>query len=144
VGQNDFSSNGVNQVKPGSINSPYKIAIDYSQSPFALYVSDTNNHRILVWYDATAFRSGDPANLRSDNPTSHRPTEHRYTRISQAIADLAFFTRGMALDWLGNLYVADSGNNRVLRYPRPVNQLGRITADTVIGQADSAVRPPTQ
>jgi uncharacterized protein (TIGR03437 family) len=32
--------------------------------------------------------------------------------------------------------VADSGNNRVLRYPRPVAQTGRITPDAVIGQPD--------
>src|SRR5207248_801377 len=36
----------------------------------------------------------------------------------------------------GTLYVADAGNNRVLRYPRPVNQSGRITPNAVIGQAD--------
>ena len=38
----------------------------------------------------------------------------------------------------GSLFVADSGNNRVLRFPRPVNQVGRITADGVIGQVDFA------
>jgi uncharacterized protein (TIGR03437 family) len=36
----------------------------------------------------------------------------------------------------GTLYVADSGNNRVLRFPRPVSQSGRITPDAVIGQLD--------
>ena len=36
----------------------------------------------------------------------------------------------------GTLYVADSGNNRVLRYPRPVSQSGRISPDAVIGQVD--------
>ena len=38
--------------------------------------------------------------------------------------------------YTGTLYVADSGNNRVLRYPRPVDQTGRITPDAVIGQSD--------
>jgi uncharacterized protein (TIGR03437 family) len=36
----------------------------------------------------------------------------------------------------GTLYLADSGNHRVLRYPRPANQSGRITPDAVLGQAD--------
>src|SRR5581483_5812186 len=36
----------------------------------------------------------------------------------------------------GTLFVADFGNNRVLRYARPVNQSGRITPDAVIGQSD--------
>jgi sugar lactone lactonase YvrE len=36
----------------------------------------------------------------------------------------------------GALYVADSGNHRVLRFPRPVDQTGRITPAAVIGQLD--------
>jgi uncharacterized protein (TIGR03437 family) len=36
----------------------------------------------------------------------------------------------------GTLYVADSGNHRILRFPRPVDQAGRITPDAVIGQVD--------
>ena len=67
-GQINFSANGVNQIKAGSINAPYKIAIDYSRSPFPLYVSDTNNHRVLIWRDATAFRTGDPADLVIGQP----------------------------------------------------------------------------
>ena len=38
------------------------------------------------------------------------------------------------MDSGGYLYIADSGNNRILRYPKPVNQSGRITPDIVIGQ----------
>src|SRR5262249_37961123 len=42
---------------------------------------------------------------------------------------------GLAVDPSnGALYVADAGNNRVLRYPRPVAQSGRITPDIVLGQ----------
>ena len=42
--------------------------------------------------------------------------------------------RGIAVAADGTLYVADFGNNRVLRYPRPVDQSGRITPDAVLGQ----------
>src|SRR5262249_23215480 len=62
-GQNDFVANGANQVKPASINSPFKIAIDYSATPYALYVSDTLNNRVLIWRDSVRFRNGDPADL---------------------------------------------------------------------------------
>src|SRR5262249_33156200 len=67
-GQPGFSANGPNQIKPGSINAPYKIAIDYSRSPFPLYVSDTNNHRVLIWKDAISFRNGAPADLVIGQP----------------------------------------------------------------------------
>jgi uncharacterized protein (TIGR03437 family) len=134
-GQSDFVSNGVNQIKPSSISLPYSMAIDYSQSPYALYVSDTNNNRVLVWKDSVRFQSGDPAdlvigqpNLRTaapnvDSGTSQKPTS---TSLSGPT--------GIAVDPNGTLYVADAGNNRVLRYPRPVGQQGRITPDAVIGQ----------
>jgi uncharacterized protein (TIGR03437 family) len=135
-GQNDFSTNGPNQVKAGSINSAYKIAIDYSRQPFALYVSDTNNHRVLGWRNATAFHSGDPADLvigQPDFSTAHPNIESNGTQPSSTTL---FGPRGIAVDGGGNLYVADSGNHRVLRYRRPFDQSGRINADLVIGQRD--------
>jgi hypothetical protein len=36
MGQSDFVSNGANQIKPASVNIPYRMAIDYSSAPFAL------------------------------------------------------------------------------------------------------------
>ena len=136
-GQLDFASNGANQIKPGSMNSPDKVAIDYSQTPFALYVSDTNNHRVLVWKDAVAFRSGDPADLVIGQPDLRTGVPNVDTHGSSNPSSTSLdFPRGIVVDSTGNLWVADSSNNRVLRYPRPVSQGGRITPDVVIGQID--------
>jgi len=138
-GQLDFSSNGINQIKAGSINAPFKMAIDYSQSPYALYVSDINNNRILVWKDATAFHTGDPADLVIGQPNLTTAIANADTPGAQKPSSTSLAApRGIALDSAGNLWVADAGNNRVLRYPRPVDQSGRITPDTVIGQVDFA------
>ncbi len=135
-GQNNFSTNGVNQVKPGSLNAPGRVAIDYAQSPYALYVSDTSNHRVLVWKDAARFRSGDPADMvigQPDLTTALANIDKRGSGPSQTSLSSPM---GVAVDANSNLYVADSGNNRVLRYPRPVDQSGRITPDAVLGQPD--------
>ena len=136
-GQADLASNGANQIKPGSINSPYKIAVDYSQSPFALYVSDTNNHRVLVWRDVVRFATGGAADLVIGQPdlvTALPNVDTRGTFIPSSTSLTA--PRGIMVDDRGTLYVADSGNSRVLRYPRPVSQTGRITPDAVLGQRD--------
>ena len=137
LGQADFASNGANQIKPGSINAPYKMAIDYSQTPFPLYVSDTNNHRVVVWKDASRFRTGAPADLVIGQPDLATALPNVDTRGQATPSRTSLFApRGIVLDAAGNLYVADAGNNRVLRYPRPVSQSGRITPDAVLGQPD--------
>jgi uncharacterized protein (TIGR03437 family) len=136
-GQNDFVSNGPNQIKPGSINFPYKMAVDYSSAPFALYVSDTGNNRVLAWKDSARFANGDPAdfvigqpNLRTGVPNVDTQGTANPSRTSLS------GPAGIAVARDGTLYVADSGNNRVLRFPRPVDQSGRIQPDAAIGQLD--------
>lgn len=137
-GQSDFTSNGPNQIKPASINYPYQFAIDYSQPPFALYVSDTGNNRVLVWKDSVHFQNGDPADLVIGQPGLQTGAANVDTQGSTTTPSSTslYAPTGVAVTSDGTLYVADFGNNRVLRYPRPVNQSGRITPDAVIGQAN--------
>jgi uncharacterized protein (TIGR03437 family) len=137
IGQSTSTGNSPNQVKAASINAPYKIAIDYSHSPFALYVSDTNNHRVLIWKDSAHFHTGDPAdmvigqpNLLVAVPNADAGGGSQPSRTSLAAP------RGIAVAPDGTLYVSDSGNNRVLRYPRPVDQAAPVTPDAVLGQSD--------
>src|SRR5207247_10984220 len=68
LGLIDFAGHGPHQIKPGSINAAFKIAIDYSHSPCALYVADSNNNRVLVWKDSARFRTGDPADVVIGQP----------------------------------------------------------------------------
>jgi len=137
LGQADFTANGANRIKPGSINSPYKIAVDYSQSPYALYVSDANNSRVLVWKDGARFRTGNTPDLVIGQPgfLTAIPNVDSGGKSTPSATGLAG-PRGIAVAADGTLYVADGANNRVLRYPRPVDQTGRITPDAVLGQAN--------
>ncbi len=138
-GQTDFTSNGPNQVKPASINTPFKMAIDYSASPFALYVSDTNNNRVLIWKDSARFRTGDPADLVIGQPDLRTTIANVDTNGSLPSKTSLAGPAGIAVNQSdGTLYLADAGNNRVLRFPRPVGQSGRITPDAVLGQVDFA------
>jgi uncharacterized protein (TIGR03437 family) len=135
-GQADFTCNGVNQIKPGSINLPYRVAVDYSRKPFALYVSDLNNNRVLGWKDATAFRSGALPDLVIGQPDFRTAAANIDTQGSDTPSRTSLSApAGLAVDpATGTLYVSDSGNNRILRYPRPFDQIGRISPDLVLGQ----------
>ncbi len=134
-GQGNFVSNGANQIKPSSINFPYQMVIDYSQAPYALYVSDTKNNRVLVWKNSVQFQSGDPADLVIGQPNLQSSAANVDSGTAQKPTNTSLSApTGIAVDSGGTLYVADSGNNRVLRYPRPTAQQGRITPDAVIGQ----------
>ncbi len=136
-GQIDFRTNSPNQAKPAGMNSPSKIAIDYSSAPFALYVSDTSNSRVLVWRDSVHFRDGDPADLVIGQPDFETVSSNTEGGASFLPSNITLSRPvGLAVGGDGTLYVADTGNNRVLRFPRPIDQTGRIAADAVIGQVD--------
>ena len=122
----------MNQVKANGVNGPRKVVVDYSQSPLPLYVSDTLNNRVLGWKDSAHFRNGDPADLVIGQPdfNSSAPLVDAQGLRRPSRAGLSS-PSGMALDTSGNLYVADTDNNRVLRFPNPVQQAqtGPISAD---------------
>ena len=134
-GQNDFVSNGPDQVKPASVNFPYQVVIDYSQAPFALYVSDTGNNRVMIWKDSVRFQSGDPADMVIGQPNLLTAAPNVDSGPAQTPTSTSLLgPTGIVVTANGTLYLADSGNNRILRFPRPVSQTGRITPDAVIGQ----------
>src|SRR5689334_18912019 len=58
-----FNSAVPNLVEGREFFQPQGIALDTSATPPIIYVSDTGNHRILAWKDATSFRNGQPADL---------------------------------------------------------------------------------
>jgi uncharacterized protein (TIGR03437 family) len=136
-GQPDFTRNSPNGVEAGSISGAYQMLVDYTTQPCPLYVSDTNNHRILIWRDSTRFVNGSPADLVIGQPDLTTAVANVDTGAGQTPSATSLAApRGIALDAAGNLLVADTANNRVLRFPRPVDQSGRITADLVLGQND--------
>ncbi|MDE3165809.1 MAG: hypothetical protein KGN36_08390 [Acidobacteriota bacterium] len=122
-----------NLVEGREMYQPAGIALDTSATPPVLYVSDTQNNRILVWQNATAFSNGKPADriigqLNQYATTAYGPGTSR-TAWMRAPSGLA------VLD--GDLYVVDSGNNRVLRFRAPLSvPAGQPNVpDLVIGQS---------
>jgi hypothetical protein len=142
LGQIDFSHNGINNTRAASLDSPSQMAVDLSSSPEHLYVVDGSNNRVLGWNNAASFVNGQNADIEIGQP------DFRTTRCNSgtAIGDIAglgadslCLPGGVAVDSSGNLYVADTGDSRVLEYNQPFAQAiaAGFSANAVFGQGGS-------
>jgi len=121
-----------NLVEGRELNQPQGVAIDNSVSPPVLYVSDLANNRVLGWKNASSFSFGAPADFVIGQPDFFSTTPQGPGTASPSAGLRS--PAGMAVDKSGNLYVIDTGNNRILRFPAPYNQPGQPLPDLVIGQ----------
>jgi uncharacterized protein (TIGR03437 family) len=128
----------VNLIEGRELFSPVAMAVDTTVRPYRLYVADSGNNRVLGYRDYLKYKTGEPASIVIGQPNfftagvnypsneSGRPTE---TGLNNPL--------GLTVDSAGNLWVADSGNGRVLRFPKPFEQPDTPArqADLVIGQS---------
>lgn len=118
------------------------MAIDARSSPPRLYVADPLNHRVLGFRDARRVRPGDAADLVIGQPDGYHATPNYPP--SETFAPTASNLRlpsAVAVDAGGNLWVADLGNARVLRFDDPFANPGPLpAARLVIGQSDFTTR----
>ena len=138
------SSANPNLIEGREFFAPQGIALDTSTSPPGLYVSDTGNNRVLGFRSATGFANGQKADVvigQKDFISSF--AQGPATNRSAITTGLAAPT-GLAVDASGNLYVVDSTNNRVLRFPTPFRQTDQLLPDLVIGQSVFTVGTPNQ
>jgi uncharacterized protein (TIGR03437 family) len=122
-----------NLVEGRELFNPQGIAIDQTANPPILYVSDTQNNRILAWKDAASFANAAPADLViGQNDMLSTVTGGPGTSFSAGLNTPG----GLAVDGSGNLYVVDAANNRILRFPKPFDHAGALQLpDFVIGQS---------
>lgn len=123
-----------NLVEGRELFSPEGVALDTSISPPILYIADTGNNRVLAWQNALSFKNGQPADL----VIGQQDFFHTFAQgPAGSFQTGLFFPTGLAVDSNGNLYVADSNNNRILRYPKPFAQSaqsGSVVPDLWVGQ----------
>lgn len=102
LGQSSFTTSTAGSG-PSNLWSPRGIVVDSATG--RIYVPDTQNNRVLGWSSATGFSMGDPATIivTSDGAGMN---------LQQPSA--------VAVDRAGNLYVADSANDRILQYLAPI------------------------
>jgi len=118
------------------------IVIDNNSQPPHLYVADTANHRVLGFRDARTVKQGSRADIVIGQPDFYRSLINFPSNNTDARNDSGlYFPIGLVVDRDGNLWVADSGNGRVLRFPSPFSQTQTpMRADLVLGQSSFTSR----
>ena len=129
-GQSDFVSND----EPGTSTAhshfygPWDVDLDQEGN---LYVADYENSRILRFDNANALVSGAPL---SANAVLGQPDLMSFNfGLSSSALNYPY---SLAIDVTGRLWVADSGNHRVLRFDDAANKMTGDPADGVLGQPD--------
>ena len=129
LGQLDFRGATLNGVDVRGLWLPAGVAVDLSATPNRVYVADSANSRVLAWADAEAFANGAPADLVIGQPDAVSSACH-----GLVAGRLLCGPTAVAVDAAGNLWVADTGNHRVLAYRDPFAT--DREADAVFGTTD--------
>jgi len=131
-GQPDLTSTAPNRggsISADGLHFPSGVALDGADN---LYVADSKNHRVLVYLAASGDASADVVFGQMGDFTSGIANKGSIS------AESLNYPYGLLVDGDGNLYVADSDNNRVLGYAVPLAT--DTVADLVIGQSGSFAR----
>lgn len=134
LGEADFTHNSGNFVDASSLNFPLSPYVD---SLGHLYVADQRNHRVLGWKTAASLVTGQPADIVLGQPDPEQNACNNGGLTAQSLCN----PEGIVADALGNLWVGDTSNSRVLQYPAPFTLCGTPpcageAATLVIGKAN--------
>lgn len=133
VGQVDMCTEGRNG---GGAPGPATLNVPTGVTPVGagMAVADSWNHRVLIWFRAPR-ASNEPADVVLGQADFAGGDPNRGGRVGAAT--MHWPSRVLAHD--GRLYVADTGNRRVLVYRRVPTESG-APADFALGQGDLAAR----
>ena len=144
-GPQQYGSNALNLVDAIGLDAPAATALDAVSVPGHphLYVADARNNRVLGWYDVSSFTAGQAADLALGQPDlgSYKCNDGNGASDNNGLgADSLCAPSGVAVDRSGNVYVADTRNNRVLIFGDPFaaypnsRPSAAFAANTVLGQ----------
>ena len=149
LGQMDFNFGAPNLIEGREIfvyfNTTLKgggMTVDNSSTPAHLYVADTLNNRVLGFRDFHSLAAGSKADIVIGQLDLQRNTPNYATGKATSPTDSSLYLPvAVGVDKNGDLYVADAGNGRVLRFPQPFSQVGLIKANLVLGKPTFFTNP---
>jgi uncharacterized protein (TIGR03437 family) len=144
IGQDGLTFNTANLIEGRefdfSAGGDAGVAVDLSANPPRLYVADTFNNRILGYKDLRNLQNGGKADIVIGQPDFQQSRANYPSNNANQLNQSGLSApTGLYVDPDGNLYVADTGNGRVLRFPKPFEnyKAGLLEpADLVLGQAN--------
>ena len=125
LGQPDFVTNATG-ISPTKMNAPWGVFVDGSGK---LWVADRANSRVLRFDDAAKKANGAAANGVLGQPDLMTNT---FNKTQNGLGE----PRGVAMDGLGRLFVADEGNTRIMVYNSAATLANGANANYVLGQKD--------
>ena len=130
LGKADFTTEG---GVASQTNLAGPTGVCYDSSSGSIFVTDFGAHRVLRWNSANAYTSGSAATsvLGQANFTDAEANRDDATAANSMNQPL-----GCAVSSTGTLFVADSGNNRILRFDSAASKADGADADGVLGQAN--------
>jgi uncharacterized protein (TIGR03437 family) len=150
LGQDRFNTNSINLIEGrefffySGTAADAAVVMDSTGDTPHLYVSDPYNHRVLGFRDVRKLVPGSAADIVIGQPDlATAMCNYPNGDINLPTQSSLCRPIGLLVDGNGNLYVADSGNGRVLRFPTPFSHQGNQTADVVLGKSNYGTPPIT-
>jgi DNA-binding beta-propeller fold protein YncE len=131
LGKPDFTNTTANAPTATQVNSPGGIAIDAVTKK--LFVADRGNHRVLRFATAASYATGAAAEAVFGQADFVSGSANRGGAVARNTLD---GPRAVHVDAAGRLWVADSANNRVLRFDGASSKASGVNADAVLGQSN--------
>mgnify|MGYP001085964834 CR=1 FL=1 len=125
LGQDNFTS-ADGSVARNRMTFPASVAVDQFGT---LWVADAGNHRVLRFDAAASKPNGADADGVLGQPDFN-------TNLTGVGVNKLYVPKGIAIQDDGTLWVADTSNNRVLRFNNAMGKANGANADGVLGQVD--------